>query len=175
MATRCWYMVTIVGEDQPGIVARVSQALFEGGCNLGEATMVRLGGSFTIMIMVEHSGEPGALQAMLQGPADALGLHLHLVRIEGRLHAELEPDVRITVSGADRPGIVAQVTSALAGAGLNIVSADTRVAGSPAHPVYIMQIDGQALRGVRALRETLSTITRDGVEATITPIEALVG
>ena len=82
MATRCWYMVTIVGEDQPGIVARVSQALFEGGCNLGEATMVRLGGSFTIMIMVEHSGEPGALQAMLQGPADALGLHLHLVRIE---------------------------------------------------------------------------------------------
>ncbi|MCW8983520.1 MAG: amino acid-binding protein, partial [Gammaproteobacteria bacterium] len=38
-----WYMVTLVGRDQKGIVSRVTKALFEGGCNLGEASMMRLG------------------------------------------------------------------------------------------------------------------------------------
>ena len=37
-----WYMLTLVGKDGPGIVAEVSQTLFEAGGNLGEASMVRL-------------------------------------------------------------------------------------------------------------------------------------
>ena len=36
-----WFMLTLVGEDRPGIVAHLSAALFDGGCNLGEATMMR--------------------------------------------------------------------------------------------------------------------------------------
>ena len=39
-----WYMLTLVGKDRPGIVAEVSQVLFEAGGNLGEASMARLGG-----------------------------------------------------------------------------------------------------------------------------------
>jgi len=41
-----WYMLTLVGEDRPGIVAKLTAALFAAGCNLGEATMARLGGIF---------------------------------------------------------------------------------------------------------------------------------
>ena len=37
-----WYMLTLVGRDRPGIVAKVTAALFDGGCNLGEASMMRL-------------------------------------------------------------------------------------------------------------------------------------
>ncbi|MCG7961385.1 MAG: amino acid-binding protein, partial [Candidatus Thiodiazotropha taylori] len=40
-----WQMLTLVGEDQPGIVAQVTDALFRGGCTLGEASMLRLGGN----------------------------------------------------------------------------------------------------------------------------------
>ena len=36
-----WYMLTLVGKDRPGIVAEVSQVLFEAGGNLGEASMAR--------------------------------------------------------------------------------------------------------------------------------------
>ena len=36
-------MLTLVGEDRTGIVAGVSQALFEAGCSLGEASMISLG------------------------------------------------------------------------------------------------------------------------------------
>ena len=38
-----WYMLTLIGEDKPGIVAAVTQALFDLGLNLGETSMLRLG------------------------------------------------------------------------------------------------------------------------------------
>nr|WP_243448334.1 ACT domain-containing protein [Candidatus Thiosymbion oneisti] len=44
-----WNMLTLVGVDRPGIVARVTHAVFEAGGNLGEASMLRLGGNFTIL------------------------------------------------------------------------------------------------------------------------------
>ena len=50
-----WYMVTLVGKDRPGIVAHVTNALYEEGCNLGETSMLRLGGNFSIMMMVQLS------------------------------------------------------------------------------------------------------------------------
>jgi glycine cleavage system transcriptional repressor len=172
---RTWLMLTLVGEDRPGIVAALTRALYEGGCNLGETSMLRLGGNFTIMMMVEHAGGAASLEALARPVADAMRLQLHVVSIRGQLHADLEPDVRITVSGADRPGIVAQVTGALAAAGLNIVNLESDVGGSAERPIYIMQIEGRAERGVPALRVALAEVRRGGVEATLAPIEALIG
>ena len=39
-----WLMLTFVGKDRPGIVAKVSQVLFDMQGNLGEASISRLGG-----------------------------------------------------------------------------------------------------------------------------------
>ena len=47
-----WLMLTLVGKDLPEIVAKISQALFDLSGNLGETSMTRLGGNFTIMLMV---------------------------------------------------------------------------------------------------------------------------
>ena len=105
-----WFMLAIVGRDQPGIVARVTQTLFDNGCHLGEASMARLGGSFTIMMMVNTDHNIDELQAILQPVISELGLQLHIDSIRGELHHHIEPNVCITVFGADRPGIVAQVT-----------------------------------------------------------------
>jgi glycine cleavage system transcriptional repressor len=170
-----WYMMTLVGADQPGIVARVTRALFEGGCNLGEATALRLGANFSIMLMVSFAGEAAALEALAAPVAEELQLHLHVDAIRGELHADLEPDVRITVHGADRPGIVAQVTGALAEAGLNIVALDSDVAGNAQKPIYVMNIEGQATRGVEALRRALDAVTRLGIDAKLSRVESLVG
>ena len=116
-----WYMLTVVGKDQPGIVAGLSSALYRTGANLGEASMARLGGNFTIMLMAETAADEAELRSQLNPFADKLQLHVHIDRIEGRLHQHVEPNVQIAVHGADRPGIVAQVTGALASAGLSIL------------------------------------------------------
>ncbi|HIJ33407.1 MAG TPA: amino acid-binding ACT, partial [Gammaproteobacteria bacterium] len=56
-----WYMMSLVGKDQSGIVAQVSAALFEAGGALGETSMMRLGCNFTIMMMVEMEGSADQL------------------------------------------------------------------------------------------------------------------
>lgn len=170
-----WFMLTLVGHDRPGIVAQVTKALYQGGCYLGEASMLRLGESFTIMMMVRSMNTAAELMALLQPVAEMLELRVHTDPIEGQLHRHLPPDVRITVFGADRPGIVAQVTGALAEAGLNILDLESSVAGTEVKPIYIMQIEGQALRGVPALEAALGAVTRGGIEAKLEPIETMVG
>jgi len=170
-----WYMLTLVGRDRSGIVAHVTHALYEGGCNLGETSMMRLGSSFTIMMMVQYDGSAKALQKLLQTETESLGLHLHIDKIEGGLHHHHEPDVRITVYGADRAGIVAHVTGALAEAGLNILDLTSDVGGSEEAPIYIMHIEGQAREGIDALQSALDIVRREGVDAHLSAIDTLIG
>lgn len=170
-----WYMLTVVGKDRPGIVAHLSAALYDGGCNLGEASMIRLGGNFSIMLMVQFDGNISALNHMVEPVAESMGLHLHVDHIEAALHEHLEPDVRITVYGADRAGIVAHITGALAEAGLHILDMDTSVAGTEEKPIYIMQIEGYAAEGVEALQSALDAVAEKGVEAQLESIDTMIG
>ncbi len=170
-----WYMLTVVGQDRPGIVARVTSALYQGGCNLGEASMLRLGGNFTIMLMVQYDGSGDALLAVLQPVGEELGLHCHVDEIEGGLHRRLDPDVRVTVFGADRAGIVARVTTALADAGMNILDLESDVAGSEDKPIYVMHMEGRAGKGVKALESALAPVAKEGVEVRVSPIDTMMG
>ena len=170
-----WYMLTLIGQDRPGIVAHVTAALYQGGSNLGEASMLRLGDSFTIMMMVKFAGNAKALRDLVSPVAQSLGLHLHVDPIDGHLHRHVDPDVQITVYSADRPGIVAHVTGALTEAGLNIVHLDTDVGGDEANPIFIMHIDGVAGEGVEALQSALDIVKKEGIEANMTLLETMIG
>lgn len=168
-------MLTVVGQDRPGIVAGLTDTLYRGGANLGEASMARLGGNFTIMLMVESDAEASGLQHLLEPFATAHALRVHADPIEGRLHEHVEPNVRIAVHGADRPGIVAQVTRALADARFDILDLDSDVGGTADRPIYVMTIDGHAPGGVEALERALAPVRSSGIEIRIAPIDTLVG
>jgi len=170
-----WYMLTLVGKDRPGIVAHVTAALYEGGANLGEASMMRLGGNFSIMMMARFPGSAPALQKLVGGVAESLDLRLHVDPIEARLHDHPEPDVRITVYGADRAGIVAKVTGVLAEAGLDILDLESDVAGTEAEPIYIMHLEGHAAEGIEALESALDIVRAEGVEASLQRIDTMLG
>lgn len=170
-----WYMLTVVGQDRPGIVAALAQALYESGANLGEASMARLGGNFTIMLMVEAGVERPAIERSLTRTARDFGLQLHIDAIEGKLHAHVEPNVRIVVHGADRPGIVAQVTSALAAEGFNILDLHSDVAGTAEHPIYVMMLHGHVSGDIAALDAALAPLRRGGIEVRATTIDTMVG
>lgn len=169
-----WFMVTLVGKDRPGIVAHVTSALYEEGCNLGETSMLRLGGNFTIMMMVNYSNSKKHLEDLLLTVAQSLDLHLHVDAIEGGLHQHVLPDMRITVSGADRAGIVAKVTTALAEVGFNILDLESDVAGSEDSPIYIMHIEGRSDEGLDAVAAALEVVRQDGIDVKLSPIETLI-
>lgn len=170
-----WYMLTVVGRDRPGIVAALTRALYEGGANLGEASMTRLGGNFAVMLMVEADADEAGLYRLLEPVARAMGLHVHVDAIEGRLHAHQTPNARIHVHGADRPGIVAQVAAAAAQAGFNILDLETDVAGTAERPIYVMIIEGHTPHGLEALEQALAPLRTLGIEVRLEPIEALLG
>ena len=107
--------------------------------------------------------------------ADSLDLRVHIDAIDAELHHHLLPDVSISVYGADRAGIVAQVTTALSEAGLNILDLESDVAGTEQAPLYIMTIEGQATEGIASLQAALDIMAAEGIETRLTPVQTLIG
>lgn len=170
-----WTMLTLVGSDRPGIVARVTRALYGAGSNLGEASMIRLGGNFTIMLMVGGERSCDQLQETLAPVAEELGLRMHLDPIHGGLHQHLVPNIQVRVAGADRAGIVADVTEILAEQGFNILELESDVAGDAQKPIYIMNIQGYCERTLESLEGALAPLAAKGVSADVAPVEILIG
>jgi glycine cleavage system transcriptional repressor len=170
-----WYMLTLVGQDRPGIVAALADALYKAGANLGETSMARLGGNFAVMMMAETDMSDVALRRALEPATREFGLHTHIDAIEGRLHEHRTPNVQVSVHGADRPGIVAQVTAALAAAGFDILDLDSDVGGTADKPIYIMAIDGHVEGGTAALQSALAALRAKGIDARAVSIDTLVG
>ena len=167
-----WKMVTLIGEDRPGIVARVTDCLYQNGCALGEASLMRLGGNFTIMMMVAGEGE---LKDVLSPVAEDLQLRVHVDDISGGLHQHCVPNIQVRVMGADRPGIVAKVTGALAEAGFNILELESDVAGTEESPVYIMNIQGYAEGTIEDIQQAVDGLGEEGMDIGISPIHTLIG
>ena len=163
-------MLTLVGEDQAGIVAKVTDCLYRSGWNLGETSMIRLGGNFTVMMMVAGHGN---IQKILGPVARELDLHMHVDDIRGSLHQHLVPNIQVRVNGADRAGIIAQVTAALAGVGFNILELESDVAGTTEAPVYIMNIQGYTDTTLERVEQALSGL--GGIDASVSAIETLIG
>ncbi len=158
-----WYMLSLVGKDQPGLVARVSAALCKAGCNLGDSSMARLGANFSIMVMVQWDGTVKQLQAIVEPICQTLALTPHIDELPGGMEHHVEPDVRISVYASDRLGIVEDVTAALADAGLNILHLDSNTdpeKGSE-KKTYYLHIEGTVSRGLDPLYAALDRLTSE--------------
>ncbi|MDQ4068686.1 MAG: ACT domain-containing protein [Actinomycetota bacterium] len=138
------FAVTAVGADRPGIVAAVTRAFVDHGCNIEDSTMTILRGQFAMMLVVDAPPGVGAsqLEYALATPAAELDLVV-AVRPASDEAGDLPEGGSWTVSvhGADRPGIVHGVTSLLAERWVNIVDLSTRVVGSPERPGYTMVLE----------------------------------
>lgn len=134
-------VVTVVGDDRPGIVATVTKALFDAGCNLEDATSTILRGHFTMMLMVRSPGEVEELETKIVNSLAGEGLTA-TVRSVSEANLEVTPPTHmVSVYGADKPGIVYRVAEALAEAGANVTDLTSRVIGDPASPVYALMIE----------------------------------
>jgi glycine cleavage system transcriptional repressor len=122
------YAVTAVGIDRPGVVAALSGVLVEQDCNLEDTQMAVLG-SYAAMMLVVRVAERVTveeLQAALAEGTGTLGLAIWVQPIRDLTpREEYGSRWSVLVHGADRPGIVFEVTRLLAGADINIVDLHT--------------------------------------------------
>jgi glycine cleavage system regulatory protein len=124
------FILTVIGDDRPGLVSTLSAPISEHGASWERSQMSRLAGKFAGVVLVEVADERlDALVADLTALEDQ-GLHVALERAGGpvehkslRLHLEL--------LGADHPGIVAEISAALAARGVSIEELSTDVREAP--------------------------------------------
>ena len=136
--------VTAVGRDRPGIVAAVTGALLELGGNVEDSQMSILGGHFAVMLLVEVPGSTQREQVVERLGEVAQEHELEAIsvaEVSGGGARPAPPSHVLSVYGADRPGIVHAVSSALAEAGVNITDLETKLTGSGEAPVYVMVLE----------------------------------
>ncbi len=172
------FAVTAFGADRPGIVAAVTRAFVDHGCNLEDSSMTILRGQFAMMLVVDAPPGVGAgeLEYALATPAAELDLVV-TVRPASDEADDLADAVCWTVSvhGADRPGIVHGVAALLAERSVNIVDLSTRVVGAPDRPLYTMVLEVTLPPGVDPHRlegELEATARELGVTCRLHPTEA---
>ena len=173
--------VTAIGADQPGIVAAVSAALVERGCNLEDTSMSILRGQFAMVLIVDAPSGVTAtdLEADLVAATAALQLVVSVRDVadvgSGGGAAGDQGGWTVVVYGADHPGIVHGITSVLAGLAANVVDLATRVIGGADRPVYAMLLDVTLPAGVGAdgVEARLDEVCGDlGVEWSLHPSDA---
>lgn len=120
-------VMTIIGPDRPGLVEMVADIVAGHGGNWLESRMSHLGGQFAgiLRIHVPAEKERVLLDALRQLESRGLKVVAHSDNVASssgeRKLAELE------VMGNDRPGIVRQISHALAEHGVNVEELNTEV------------------------------------------------
>ncbi|HIU48410.1 MAG TPA: ACT domain-containing protein [Candidatus Avimonoglobus intestinipullorum] len=72
-------VVTVVGKDKVGIIAKVSTVLYENGVNILDISQTIMQDMFTMIMLVEMSGKTtGAISEKLEDIAREMGLSIHL-------------------------------------------------------------------------------------------------
>jgi glycine cleavage system transcriptional repressor len=120
--------VTVLGDDRPGIIADVTAALAGLHGNLEDSTMTLLRGHFVMVLLVRTGASAGAVEAALH-PLLADGSLVINARVLGEQAIEQSsgPIYALRVHGADRQGIVAEITGVVARHGANIVDLGARL------------------------------------------------
>ncbi|MGD8250769.1 MAG: ACT domain-containing protein [Desulfobacterales bacterium] len=139
------YILTAFGKDRPGIVADVTELLFDIGCNLEDSTMTLLGGEFTLILILEAPDRDGMgpfLDKSLRRLEREKGLSAFLRPVEPSGEKPAAARHTIRVEGMDQAGIVYRVSRYLAGLAVNITDLKSKRRHMPQSgaALYTMEI-----------------------------------
>lgn len=124
-------VLTIIAEDHPGIVKIVSEVLYKHGGDWTESSMATLAGQFAgiLLASVKTENTEECLRE-LQG-LESQGLRVIAQVGNGSPLTGKKQDYVLDLVGNDRKGIVHDITTVLAGFGVNVHHLETVVESMP--------------------------------------------
>lgn len=134
---KSYLVMTVLGTDRPGLVSSLADTVASHGGNWLESRMARLAGQFAGIVRIECApDEADALIKELQTPGNS-GLTVLAVREEAE-ETSARRTLAVDVVGNDRPGIVRELSAAIASAGGNIEELTTGLESAPmsGHPMF---------------------------------------
>lgn len=111
-------VMTIIGPDRTGLVEAVARAVATHGGNWLESRMCRLGGEFAGILRIEVPAEKKA--PLLDALQKISGLTVTIHSVETKISPANTRQTKMEIIGQDRPGIVHEISTALARAGVNV-------------------------------------------------------
>jgi len=168
---KCYYILSAIGKDRPGIVADVSEVIYECGGNIEDSNMGLLRTHFALLIL--FSAEKEEVDQKLSTRLKRLEWEKRLtvfyspVTFEEAQEKGKEETRRfhITTSGIDHSGIVCRVSRLLADRGINIIDERTQrvLSAESGTPLFEMDIEIDVPQSIseQGLREDLHHLADD--------------
>jgi len=158
-------VMTIIGEDRPGLVGAVADLVAEHRGNWLESRMSRLGGQFAGILRVEiPSDQESALLLALKSLTDR---GVTVVAQSEASSPDPAPGRRcvLEITAQDRPGIVRQISLALAGYGVNVEELETECGSAAMSGETMFQaraiLSVPPVADINIIRQSLEKIAAD--------------
>jgi glycine cleavage system regulatory protein len=150
------FVLTVLGDDRPGLVSALSASITAHGGSWERSQLAQLAGKFAGIVVVRVPDDRA--DALLAELGALEGLQVTTERSDRVVTGETSFFL-LELLGDDRPGIVAEISSALAEAGVSIEELTTDVREAP-HA-------GGMLFEARALLDVPAGATQDDVQAVL--------
>jgi len=158
-------VMTVISPDRPGLVEMLAGRVARHGGNWLESRMCRLGGQFSGIVRAEipTTKIDELSQALRTLEAEGIRIHLHVEKAD-------RPSVAGTLAqlsfvGQDRPGILLQISSALASQHVNVEELASERISAPMDGSMLFQARATVLLppdlSVASLRGGLEKIASD--------------
>lgn len=143
------FLLTAFSKDRPGIVADLSQVIYENGYNLEKSSMTYLADEFAILLLISTSGlDEGDAQEKLSSECRRLERDKGITAFIRPVSKEVpKPKTdfvtkTIHVEGLDQAGIVYKVSKFLADSNINIstLTTEMKLAPESGAAMYVMEI-----------------------------------
>jgi glycine cleavage system transcriptional repressor len=177
-----WFALSAIGRDRPGIVADLSELIYECDCNLEDSSMTILGSEFAVLLLL--TGEGVDIAARLSAACKRLEWEKRLTVFFRPLDAEPIPyrsshrasRYALQAVGVDKAGIVAKLARCLADHRVNVAQLQTQSRREPESgtPIFTVQIlmDVPGDVDLDALRERLEVVAGElCVDLTVDPAD----
>ena len=123
-------VLTVIGDDKPGLVEALSRAIASNSGNWLESSMSQLAGKFAGILRVSVADTAAEkLIAALQNLSPDLKLLIERAAADGAGDSSLS--VALNLVANDRPGIIREISRALAGLSINVENLSTRCVSAP--------------------------------------------
>jgi glycine cleavage system regulatory protein len=157
-------VVTVIGDDRPGIVERLSEQVLGAEGNWEESRMARLAGKFAGLLRISVDADRADVLATALAGLHHEGLTVVAER-SGVAPVEQFRAFSLQVFGSDQPGIVRDISRVLAQHGVNIEELETEVTSAPMSGETLFRARAQlripAAMSGEQLRTALETIAGD--------------
>jgi glycine cleavage system regulatory protein len=131
-------VVTVIGPDRPGIVNKLSHAARRFDANWAGSRMASLAGQFAGIVHFEVADAKADALAGALRELEASGLQVVIARGLAPVAGGPVRRIKLSLVGNDRPGIVRELSGALARRGVSIEELHTAIESAPmsAEPLF---------------------------------------